>query len=166
MYVESMGRTLLNLFKSYYSQLAKQDSIVVSKNDLIAVEEATLKSLFTQKVHFCLGFLFRVRLIVKLSSFLHTVQVDTTKRNDTFALGDRDKILEQVRTYLTVYPLILFSTFTVACAANYNARGVHWCSLTLILLYMQLRLSGSPFWCTWPRPKTSAFRSKCCSAPC
>lgn len=50
MYVESMGRTLLNLFKSYYSQLAKQDSIVVNKNDLIAVEEATLKSLFTQKV--------------------------------------------------------------------------------------------------------------------
>jgi len=69
MYVESMGRTLLNLFKSYYSQLAKQDSIVVSKNDLIAVEEATLKSLFTQKVHFCLGFSFRVRLIVKLSFF-------------------------------------------------------------------------------------------------
>ena len=32
-----MGRTLLNLFKSYYSQLAKQDSIVVSKNDLIAL---------------------------------------------------------------------------------------------------------------------------------
>ena len=59
MYVESMGRTLLNLFKSYYSQLAKQDSIVVSKNDLIAVEEATLKSLFTQKVCCCFGFRFR-----------------------------------------------------------------------------------------------------------
>lgn len=56
MYVESMGRTLLNLFKSYYSQLAKQDSIVVSKNDLIAVEEATLKSLFVQKVNLCFSF--------------------------------------------------------------------------------------------------------------
>lgn len=60
MYVESMGRTLLNLFKSYYTQLAKQDSIVVSKTDLIAVEEATLKSLFVQKV-WCR---FIIRLLV------------------------------------------------------------------------------------------------------
>ena len=72
MYVESMGRTLLNLFKSYYSQLLKQDSALATKGDLIAVEEATLKSVFTQKVDL------------------------TKQRTDTFALGERDKILEQV----------------------------------------------------------------------
>lgn len=50
MYVESMGRTLLNLFKSYYAQLLKQDMVIATKGDLIAVEEATLKNMFTQKV--------------------------------------------------------------------------------------------------------------------
>jgi Ni2+-binding GTPase involved in maturation of urease and hydrogenase len=50
MYVESMGRTLLNLFKSYYAQLLKQDLVIATKGDLIAVEEATLKNMFTQKV--------------------------------------------------------------------------------------------------------------------
>lgn len=50
MYVESMGRTLQNLFKSYYAQLLKQDLVIATKGDLIAVEEATLKNMFTQKV--------------------------------------------------------------------------------------------------------------------
>lgn len=47
MYVESMGRTLQNLFKAYYSQLAKQDGVVAGKGDLVVVEEATLKSMFS-----------------------------------------------------------------------------------------------------------------------
>ena len=54
MYVESMGRTLQNLFKSYYAQLLKLDLVVAAKGDLIAVEEATLKSMFTQKVSWAL----------------------------------------------------------------------------------------------------------------
>ena len=84
MYVESMGRTLLNLFKSYYSQLAKQDSIVVSKNDLIAVEEATLKSLFTQKVCFCFGFRLRENNICfTFLTFLSSCPV--------FGIGGHDK---------------------------------------------------------------------------
>ena len=49
-YMESMGKTLLNLFKSYCSQLLKLELLMAGKNDLIAVEEATLKSVFTQKV--------------------------------------------------------------------------------------------------------------------
>ena len=49
-YIESMGKTLLSLFKSYCTQLVKLDMVVATKNDLIAVEEATLKSMFTQKV--------------------------------------------------------------------------------------------------------------------
>ncbi len=72
MYVESMGRTLLNLFKCYYTQLTKLDLVMATKSDLIAVEEATLKSIFTNKV-------------------------DMTKRNDSFSLGERDKIFDQVR---------------------------------------------------------------------
>lgn len=50
LYIESMGRTLLSLFKSYSSQLLKLDVVVATKNDLIVVEEALLKSVFTQKV--------------------------------------------------------------------------------------------------------------------
>jgi hypothetical protein len=48
--MESMGKTLLNLFRSYCSQLLKLELLMAGKNDLIAVEEATLKSVFTQKV--------------------------------------------------------------------------------------------------------------------
>jgi vacuolar protein sorting-associated protein 52 len=69
--VESMGRTLLNSFKSYYALLLKQDLVLASKSDLIAVEEAMLKSVFTQKV-------------------------DLSKRSDTFSLGERDRVLEQI----------------------------------------------------------------------
>ena len=49
-YIESMGKTLQNLFKSYCAQLLKLDLLMATKNDLIAVEEASLKSVFTSKV--------------------------------------------------------------------------------------------------------------------
>jgi hypothetical protein len=49
-YIESMGKTLLNLFKSYSSQLLKLDLTIMSKTDLIAVEDAAMKSMFMQKV--------------------------------------------------------------------------------------------------------------------
>ena len=45
-----MGKTLQNLFKSYCSQLLKLDLLMAGKQDLIAVEEASLKSVFTSKV--------------------------------------------------------------------------------------------------------------------
>ena len=48
--MESMGKTLQNLFKSYCSQLLKLDLLMAGKQDLIAVEEASLKSVFTSKV--------------------------------------------------------------------------------------------------------------------
>ncbi len=50
MYVEAMGRTLTSLFKSYYSQLMKLEAIIATKTDLVAVEEQSLKSIFSQKV--------------------------------------------------------------------------------------------------------------------
>lgn len=70
-YIENMSRTLQSLFKAYCSQLLKLDSVIATKYDLIAVEEATLKSVFTQKVNL-------------------------TKRTDSFALGERDRILDHV----------------------------------------------------------------------
>mmetsp|Transcript_20438 Transcript_20438/g.34213 ORF Transcript_20438/g.34213 Transcript_20438/m.34213 type:complete len:714 (-) Transcript_20438:96-2237(-) len=71
MYVESMGRTLVNLFKVYYAQLLKLEQVLATKGDFIAVEEGTLKNVFTSKV-------------------------DLSKRNDSFALGERDKLLQQI----------------------------------------------------------------------
>ena len=50
--MESMGKTLQNLFKSYCLQLLKLDLLMAGKNDLVAVEEAALKSMFTQKVRY------------------------------------------------------------------------------------------------------------------
>lgn len=66
-----MGRTVLNLFKNYYNQLFKLEMVVANKNDLIVIEEAAIKSLFTQKI-------------------------DMSKKNDSFSLSGRDKILEQI----------------------------------------------------------------------
>jgi hypothetical protein len=43
-YVESMGKTIFNLFKSYYAQLLKLDANVMDRKDMIAVEESVLKS--------------------------------------------------------------------------------------------------------------------------
>jgi hypothetical protein len=80
LYIESMGRTLLNLFKSYCTQLLKLDIVIATKNDLIGVEEVMLKSVFSQKVNL-------------------------SKRTDTFSLGERDKILDQVQseTYFRLF---------------------------------------------------------------
>lgn len=50
MYVESMSKTLISLFKSYYTQLLKCEVVLGTKNDLIVAEEAALKSLFSTKV--------------------------------------------------------------------------------------------------------------------
>jgi hypothetical protein len=47
---------------------------MATKSDLVAVEEATLKSMFSQKI-------------------------DMTKRSDSFSLCDRDKVLIQVIPY-------------------------------------------------------------------
>lgn len=73
LYVESMGRTVQNLFKSYYAQMLKLEVAAATKTDLLFVEEQTLRSLFTQKV-------------------------DMNKRSDVFALGDRAKVLDSIES--------------------------------------------------------------------
>lgn len=73
MYIASMDRTLHSLFRSYHEKLMKLEISMASKQDLIAIEEAALRSVFTQKV-------------------------DLSKRSDAFAMGERDKILDQIES--------------------------------------------------------------------
>lgn len=48
-----MGKTIFNLFKNYYAQLMKLEDVKADRNDLVAVEEAAVRSMFTNKVfHF------------------------------------------------------------------------------------------------------------------
>ncbi|GMH82404.1 hypothetical protein TL16_g09244 [Triparma laevis f. inornata] len=68
-YVESMSKVLSGLFKTYQSQLAKLDLKAAGKNDLIAVEEAAVKDMFSSKVNM-------------------------SKKIDPFTLGERGKVLE------------------------------------------------------------------------
>lgn len=72
MYIECMGRTLQNLFKSYMLQLVKFDQLKSTKTDLIVIEEVTLKSIFA------------------------TQKVVVNKSNDAFTLTGRDKVLDQI----------------------------------------------------------------------
>ncbi|KAL7483800.1 hypothetical protein ACHAW6_009442 [Cyclotella cf. meneghiniana] len=68
-YVESMSKTLHNLFRTYHKQLLTLDLRLASRVDLIAVEEAALRDAFSTKVNM-------------------------KKRGDAFVLGDRAKVLD------------------------------------------------------------------------
>ncbi|GAB9463606.1 Vacuolar protein sorting-associated protein [Globisporangium polare] len=68
-YAEAMSKTLTTVFKSYHTGLMKFYEEVATRTDLIAIEEQSLKGIFSSRVNL-------------------------TKRNDTFSMGDREKILE------------------------------------------------------------------------
>jgi hypothetical protein len=68
-YIESMGKTLHALFRTYSAQLSRLDSRVATRNDLIAIDDATLRDAFSTKVNM-------------------------TKRADAFCLADRVNVLE------------------------------------------------------------------------
>ena len=68
-YVESMAKTLSSLFKTYQSQLTKLDMKVANKHDLIVVDEAAVKDMFSSKVNL-------------------------SKRSDPFSLGNRAMVLD------------------------------------------------------------------------
>ncbi|CAM9116209.1 unnamed protein product [Discosporangium mesarthrocarpum] len=68
-YIESMGRTICALFRSYHTQLMKLELEMATRQDLIAIEEAAVRNLFSTRV-------------------------DLSKRGDAFSLGERDKILD------------------------------------------------------------------------
>lgn len=48
--METMSKTIFNLFKNYYYQLVRLDEVKADRNDLIAMDEAAVRSMFTQKV--------------------------------------------------------------------------------------------------------------------
>jgi len=68
-YVDSMGKTLGTLFRTYMAQLARLDSKIATRHDLIAVEDANLRDVFSTKVNL-------------------------SKSWDTFFLGDRASVLD------------------------------------------------------------------------
>ncbi|CAM9959091.1 unnamed protein product [Ectocarpus sp. 6 AP-2014] len=70
-YIESMGRTISALFRAYHAQLMKLELELANRHDLIAVEDAAARSMFSAKA-------------------------DSNKRGDGFNIGDRDNILDTV----------------------------------------------------------------------
>ncbi|OQS06163.1 vacuolar protein sorting-associated protein [Thraustotheca clavata] len=72
-YAETMSRILFGVFKAYHTGLMKLHEEAASRTDVIAVEEASLKSLFTSRV-------------------------TVNKQNNAFSLGDREQILLQATT--------------------------------------------------------------------
>lgn len=97
-----MGKTIFNLFKNYYNQLMKLEEVKADRNDLIAIEEQAVRSMFTQKVFKSISLLLFFTL-----SFSST-KVNLSKRSDAFTLGERDKILDQVCLFLTIFLSIFF----------------------------------------------------------
>ena len=68
-YMESMAKILHALFRTYQAQLARLDAKAATRNDLIAVEDAALRDVFSTKVNL-------------------------NKRGDAFFLGSRVDILD------------------------------------------------------------------------
>ena len=124
-YAESMGKTLQNLFKSYCSQLLKLDLAMATKKDLIAVEETALRLTFAGKVG---GSLDSMGVGNYSSSISNSSSSSTggglgnalssSKRADAFALGDRDKILDQIEAE----PILLH--VALAEAARYPFEAI------------------------------------------
>jgi len=77
-YVESMGRTLHALFRTYASQLSLLDNQIARRKDVIAAEESSLKRDTNVATVFS-------------PSSSHR---NTSKRGDAFCLGERSSILE------------------------------------------------------------------------
>lgn len=67
-YVESMSKTLVALFRAYAAQLSVLDNVIATRKDVIAVDESTLKDVWTR--------------------------VNMNKKGDAFCLGDRCNVLE------------------------------------------------------------------------
>lgn len=77
-YAESMSKTLVNVFRSYHTGLMKIHEEVATRTDVIVVNEQSLKGIFSSRVNL-------------------------SKRNDAFAITEREKILETA----SAPPLIL-----------------------------------------------------------
>ncbi|KDO26347.1 hypothetical protein SPRG_08421 [Saprolegnia parasitica CBS 223.65] len=69
-YAETMSRILFGVFKAYHTGLIKFHDEAATRTDVVAVEEASLKSMFSSRVN-------------------------VNKQTNAFSLGDRDQILTQ-----------------------------------------------------------------------
>lgn len=67
-YAEAMSKTLVSVFRAYHVGLLKLHEEMASRSDLLAVEEHSLKGMFTSRVNL-------------------------SKRSDTFAVAEREQIL-------------------------------------------------------------------------
>lgn len=67
-YAEAMSKTLVNVFRSYHTGLMKFHEEVAARTDVIVVDEQSLKGIFSSRVNL-------------------------SKRNDTFSVTEREKIL-------------------------------------------------------------------------
>lgn len=72
-YAEAMSKTLVGVFRAYHAGLLKLHEEVAARSDLLAIEEQSLKGLFTSRVNL-------------------------SKRSDTFSIADREQILETAAT--------------------------------------------------------------------
>ncbi|KAI9913745.1 hypothetical protein PsorP6_005117 [Peronosclerospora sorghi] len=77
-YAEAMSKTLVNVFRSYHTGLMKFHEEIATRTDMIVLDEQSLKGMFSSRVNL-------------------------SKRNDTFSIADREKILETA----SAPPLIL-----------------------------------------------------------
>ena len=84
-YVDIMQKLVITLFKNYYVCLLRMDILVATKNDLLVVEDASMKSIFTQKIDFNFN------------------RDKSTIGGETFAMNNRDVIL----TELEAPPIII-----------------------------------------------------------
>lgn len=91
-YAEAMSKTLVNVFKSYHTGLMKFHEEVAARTDVIVVDEQSLKGIFS----------YRVNL---------------SKRNDTFSVTEREKILETA----SAPPLILHVAQQEGLKLSYEA---------------------------------------------
>ena len=75
-YVESMGKTLHALFRTYAAQLMRLLDVIATRQDVLAMDEANLRDNFTNKINF------------------------SKRTTDSFHLGSRANLLEQSQALL------------------------------------------------------------------
>jgi vacuolar protein sorting-associated protein 52 len=77
-YIEVMSKLVHTLFKNYYTALMKLEKVVTTKQDLLVIEEDSLKSIFSTKIVFS--------------------KDKNVKGSETFFIDTRDHVLERVET--------------------------------------------------------------------
>ena len=80
-YVESMGKTLHALFRTYAAQLMRLLDVIATRQDVLAMDEANLRDNFTNKINF------------------------SKRTTDSFHLGSRAN-LSLLLPMITLFPIV------------------------------------------------------------